>query len=80
MYFTMDNFATFLGKGFLVVGGIGIAVLLLALLVWLAGVAWIAASERWRDICKAESLIHEYRREREEYLQWKKQKQAESRE
>mgnify|MGYP001141416814 FL=1 len=76
----MDNFATFLGKGFLVVGGIGIAVLLLALLVWLAGVAWIAASERWRDICKAESLIHEYRREREEYLQWKKQKQAESRE
>lgn len=74
----MDNFATFLGKGFLVVGGIGIAVLLLALLVWLAGVAWIAASERWRDICKAESLIHEYRREREEYLQWKKQKQAES--
>lgn len=76
----MDNFATFLGKGFLVVGGIGITVLLLALLVWLAGVAWIAASERWRDICKAESLIHEYRREREEYLQWKKQKQAESRE
>lgn len=76
----MDNFATLLGKGFLVVGGIGIAVLLLALLVWLAGVAWIAASERWRDICKAESLIHEYRREREEYLQWKKQKQAESRE
>ena len=76
----MDNFATFLGKGFLVVGGLGIAVLLLALLVWLAGVAWIAASERWRDICKAESLIHEYRREREEYLQWKKQKQAESRE
>ena len=74
----MDNFATFLGKGFLVVGGIGIAVLLLALLVWLAGVAWIAASERWRDICKAESLIREYRREREEYLQWKKQKQAES--
>ena len=74
----MDNFATFLGKGFLVVGGIGIAVLLLALLVWLAGVAWIAASERWRDICKAESLIHEYRRERAEYLQWKKQKQAES--
>lgn len=74
----MDNFATFLGKGFLVVGGIGIAVLLLALLVWLAGVAWIAASERWRDICKAESLIREYRRERDEYLQWKKQKQAES--
>lgn len=74
----MNNFATFLGKGFLVVGGIGIAVLLLALLVWLAGVAWIAASERWRDICKAESLIHEYRREREKYLQWKKQKQAES--
>ena len=31
----------------------------------------IAASNRFRDICKAESLIFEYRRERKEYLWWK---------
>ena len=43
----------------------------LCFLWWLVETAWIAASNRFRDICKAESLIFEYRRERKEYLWWK---------
>ena len=33
--------------------------------------AWIAFSNRFRDVCKAESLIFEYRKNREKFLEWK---------
>lgn len=68
----MDKFATALGKFCVVVGGLTVALLVLAILVWLMAMAWIGASNRWRGICKAESLIHEYRRERKQYLYWKR--------
>lgn len=34
--------------------------------------AWVAFSNRFRDICKAESLIFEYRKYREQFLEWVK--------
>lgn len=53
------------------IGGIAAILAALCFLWWLVETAWIAASNRFRDICKAESLIFEYRRERKEYLWWK---------
>lgn len=67
----MEAFVGSIGMAFVVVGGIAALILAMCLLLWLAEIAWIAASNRFRDICNAESLIFEYRREREEYLWWK---------
>ena len=49
-----------------------VIVAVLAGLAWdYLGTLWIDASNKWRNICKTESLIHEYRRERKEYIAWK---------
>ena len=44
---------------------------LLALLTYLMAIIWIRASNAWRRILKAESLIYEYKKNRDEYLAWK---------
>jgi hypothetical protein len=33
--------------------------------------AWIAYSQSFRDICKAESMIHGYKVNREKYFEWR---------
>lgn len=56
---------TFLTGGcLLVAAGVGLAALLVANI-------WIAASNKWRRILRAESLIYEYRQNRDEFLRWK---------
>lgn len=67
----MDAIFLTAGKIVCVVGGICVGALVLGLLVYLAGCAWVEASNKWRSICKAESLIYEYRKNRNEYLKWK---------
>lgn len=67
----MEAFVEGIGMFFAAIGGIAAVLAALCFFWWLADIAWIAASSRFRDICKAESLIFEYRREREEYLWWK---------
>lgn len=67
----MEDFVKAVGMAFVVVGGIAAVILAMCLLLWLAEIAWIEVSDKFRDICKAESLIFEYRREREEFLWWK---------
>lgn len=67
----MEAFVEGIGMFFVAIGGIAAVLAALFFFWWLADIAWIAASNRFRDICKAESLIFEYRREREEYLWWK---------
>lgn len=37
---------------------------------------WIMVNNKWRRIVRAESLIHEYRKEREQYLAWKERKKG----
>lgn len=37
---------------------------------WIASI-WIDGSNKWRAICSTESLIHEYKKNREDYLRWK---------
>ena len=55
--------------GAAVVIALGLA--LIACLGYLTAAAWIKASNAWRRILKAESLIYEYKQNRDEYLKWK---------
>ena len=64
----MEKLSITLGHIFLVVGGPIVLAMCIAVLVWLGAMLWAGASNRFRDICKAESLIHEYRHERDTYL------------
>lgn len=52
------------GGCLLLAAGVGLAALLVANI-------WIAASNKWRSILRAESLIYEYRQNRDEFLMWK---------
>lgn len=67
----MENFVEAVGIFAVVAGGLAVMCALVFLFWWLAEQIYIAASNRFRDICRAESLIHEYRRNRSEYLWWK---------
>ena len=56
-----------IGAGVVIVLGL----LLLAFLIYLMAIVWIRASnKRWR-ILRTESLIYEYKNNRDEYLAWK---------
>ena len=44
--------------------------------ILLAGIAWIAASRKWRAIFRAESSILDYLRNRVDYERWKKEQEA----
>lgn len=66
----MERVMLVTGKAIIIGGGAILASLLLAGLFLLMCEAWILASNMFRDICKAESLIHEYRRNREKFLEW----------
>ncbi len=54
------------------IGGMCILAVLIGVLVGLAATVWVWVSDKWRAVCKAESLIHEYRKEREDYFAWKR--------
>ena len=54
-----------LGAGLLCVAIVGF-------LGWLACCAWAAFSNKFRAVCKAERLIFEYRKYREQFLAWLK--------
>ena len=43
----------------------------IAYLVYWVAMAWIKASDAWRNILKDENLIYEYKQNRDEYLEWK---------
>ena len=66
----LNKFALLLGASFVIIGGTSLVFVLTALVLYAACMAWIHASNRFRDVCKAESLIHEYRRNREKFLKW----------
>lgn len=71
----MENlmaFAESVGLIVIIIGSIFVILFLLCFGWWALSSIWIAASNKFRDICRAESLIFEYRRERDAYLRWKK--------
>jgi hypothetical protein len=71
MKMAINDFALFVGQLFLGVGGICLALALVGMIGWAAGMAWIMFSDTFRDICKAESMIFEYRKNRTEFMAWK---------
>lgn len=73
----MTEIAAQIGYWFMLIGGCLIAAALLGFLGWIVCQAWAAFSNRFRDVCRAESLIHEYRRNRVEFLFWKAERERE---
>lgn len=68
----MDKFVLVLG--WITLSVIGCAAI--GVLLCLALDIWEYASNRFRDVCKAESLIFEYRKNRDDYLEWKNTKDS----
>lgn len=66
----MEKAALLAGTVLFCLGGSFMFGLIIAGLFRLMCNAWIGASNRFRDICKAESLIFEYRKNREMFLRW----------
>ena len=67
----MNNIALLLGTILMCVGGGLLAGYLICFAGSLVCTAWIAFSDRYRSICRAESVIFEYRKNRREFLRWK---------
>lgn len=72
----MDKIAMTLGIIFMIVGGAMLVATLFGLLCWLVCQAWAAFSNRFRCVCRAESLIHEYRLHKQEFLEWKAEREG----
>ena len=53
-------------------GGGLLCITLVGFLGWVVCCAWAAFSDRFRAICKAESLIFEYRKYHEQFMAWLK--------
>lgn len=66
----MSNFYCVIGLFLVVVGGLLLCAAAVALLMELCCEAWIAASNRFRDVCSGESLIREYRKHEREFRAW----------
>lgn len=54
-------------------GGTLLCIAIVFFCAWLASCAWAGFSNQFRSVCKAESLIFEYRKYREQFLAWMKQ-------
>jgi hypothetical protein len=69
----VDHVTMNIGAVIILVGGLALMGAIVGLLVWLIARVWITASNRWRGILRAESLIYEHRKNRDEFLQWKEE-------
>lgn len=74
----MSNFYCAIGRFLVVAGGLLLCAALVALLMELCCEAWIAASNRFRDVCSGESLIREYKKNRKEFFEWMESKNRET--
>lgn len=66
----MENVYRFVGVIVCGLGGTLLCIAIAGFCAWLASCAWVAFSDKFRSICKAESLIFEYRKHRERFLNW----------
>lgn len=67
----MEQIALGIGYFVMVAGLACIAIICLSLLGFFACVVWEAFSYRFRAILKAEKTIHEFRKNREKFMEWK---------
>lgn len=70
----MDKIFLAVGRTICVLGAISLGGTLAALLAQLLCEAWMAASNKFRKVCRGESLIFEYWKNREEFLKWRESK------
>lgn len=68
----MDKIFLAVGRTVCVIGTVSLSGILVALLAQLLCEAWMAASNKFRKVCRGESLIFEYHKNREEFLKWRK--------
>ncbi len=68
-----DRIMLNIGAIVLIAGGLLLLVAGVGLACLLVGNIWIAASNRWRNVLRGESLIYEYRKNREAFLRWKEE-------
>lgn len=73
----MNDVAFWIGVSVLGVGGVLLALFIIGLLAYFASAVWVVFSDNFRNICKAESLISEYRKNRTEFMAWKGLKEME---
>lgn len=67
----MEKVVLVIGGTVLLFGGTILTIAIIGFLIYLAEAVWVVVSENFRDICKAESLIHDYRKNREKFLEWR---------
>lgn len=67
----MMEVALYLGMSVMSIGGILLATALIFFFGWLVCIAWTMFSVTFRKICQAESLIADYRKNREKFLEWR---------
>ena len=67
----IDNVMMNTGALVLVVGGCLLIAAVVGLAALLVANIWIAASNKWRRILRTESLIYEYKQNRDEFMRWK---------
>ena len=67
----MESLAETIGAAFMICGGFCIAALAVGVLCGFLADVWRSASYKWRGILQGESLIWEYRKNREQYMKWR---------
>lgn len=71
----IDNVMTNIGAIFLIAGGVLVFAAVLGFCGYIVAILWTEARNKWRSICKAESLILEYKKNRYKFLAWKKEQE-----
>ena len=66
----LDNLALFIGYVVMAVGGFALFVIMSTLFIEIACELWVLASTKFRAVWKAESLVYEYNKNREKFLEW----------
>ena len=73
----MDEILLKIAKTVCLTGGIAVALTILWLVFQLCCEAWMAASDRFRNVLSGESMIWEYKKNRKKFLEWKESKSHE---
>jgi hypothetical protein len=66
----VDSVMMNIGAFFSIAGGIIMMLFVVGMVGYLVALLWISACNKWRAICRAESLIFEYRKNRKDFLRW----------
>ena len=66
----VDSVMMNIGAFFAIAGGIIMMMFVVGMVGYLVALLWISACNKWRAICRAESLIFEYRKNRKDFLRW----------